>query len=234
MRKLLCVLALAGAALLWMPTHAYAADEATMSKGDAAEEAGHAAEEAGAEHDVVECVENAIKNNDPDRCVESPSPILPAGNEIVWGGLSFFLLFVALWKFGVPAAKGMMDARTERIRNDLDVAEKAKVEAESVLAEYNRQLADARTESARIIDEARGQAEQVRRDLIAKAEAEATELRQRTAEQATAERARVMGELQSQVGELAIELAEKVVESNLDHDANMRLIENYISSVGSR
>jgi len=181
-----------------------------------------------------ECIKNVEAKDDPEACNKAPKPILPATNEIVWGAISFVLLFGVLGKFAYPAIKKSIEERTEKIRNSLDDAEKAKVDAEGVLAEYNRQLADARAESARIIEEARTQAEQVRRDLIAKAEADATELRQRTAEQAAAERDRVMGELQGQVAALAIELAEKVVESNLDRDANTRLIENYISSVGSR
>ena len=181
-----------------------------------------------------ECIKNVEAKDDPEACNKAPKPILPATNEMVWGIISFALLSVVLIKFAYPPIKKSMEERTEKIRHSLDDAEKAKVDAESVLAEYNRQLADARAESSRIIEEARAQAETVRRDLIAKAEADATELRQRTAEQATAERNRVMGELQSQVASLAIELAEKVVESNLDREANTRLIENYISSVGSR
>ena len=43
-----------------------------------------------------------------------------------------------------------------------------------------------------------------------------------------------MGELQGQVASLAIELAEKVVEANLDADTNNRLIESYITQVGQR
>ena len=42
-----------------------------------------------------------------------------------------------------------------------------------------------------------------------------------------------MAELQGRVAELSIELAEKVVERNLDHDTQIRLIENYINQVGS-
>ena len=48
------------------------------------------------------------------------------------------------------------------------------------------------------------------------------------------ERARIMGELQGQVTSLAIELAEKVVEANLDEAANTRLIESYINQLSSR
>jgi F-type H+-transporting ATPase subunit b len=234
MRKLLCGLA-AGFLLLCVPAAAFAADTgATLSKTEAADKIEATAKQAGLETKVVECLKHAAQKNDTEACIKSPSPILPATNEIIWGGLSFILLFIVMAKFGVPAAKGMMDARTERIRNSLDEADKAKLDAESVLSEYQRQLTDARTESSRIIEEARAQAEQVRRDLIARAEAEAAELRQRNAEQVSAERDRVMGELKGQVSELAIELAGKVVERNLDHDTNMQLIESYIASVGSR
>ena len=165
---------------------------------------------------------------------EAPNPILPEPNEIIWGGIAFFVLFTLLaWK-GFPAIKGAMDARAEKIRTDIDEAERTRAEAESLKVEYERQLADARQQAARIVEEARQQAEQVRRDLTQRAEAEAAEIRQRNAEQATAERDRVMGELQGQVAELAIELAERVVGANLDRDANLRLIDEYISSVGSR
>jgi F-type H+-transporting ATPase subunit b len=196
------------------------------------EEGGHELEfvDEEAEH----CYHNLAEGGTVDECQEAPNPILPATNELLWGAFAFVVLFGLLaWK-GYPAIKSAMDARATKISDSLDEAERAKSEAETILAEYQRQLADARAESARIIEEARSQAEQVRRDLIAKAEAEATELRQRNAEQVAGERDRVMGEMQGQVAALAIELAEKVVESNLDRETNTRLIESYINSVGAR
>jgi F-type H+-transporting ATPase subunit b len=185
-------------------------------------------------HEAEDCIKLLESGQTVDACQTAPNPILPATNELLWGAFAFIVLFgLFAWK-GVPAVKGAMDARAQKISDSLDAAETAKVDAESVLSEYQRQLADARTEASRLIDEARGQADQVKRDLIAKAEAEVAELRQRNAEQVTAERGRVMSELQGQVATLAIELAEKVVESNLDRDTNVRLIENYINSVGAR
>jgi F-type H+-transporting ATPase subunit b len=238
MRKLLCgiavaVLALVGSASL---VGAQEAEEEHAEDGVHAvvEEIHHLEEEGEIEFNVAECAILALENNDEERCQESPSPIMPATNELIYGGLAFLVLLGVLWKFGVPAASRMMTERADKIRNSLDEAERAKTEAETILAEYQRQLADARAESARIVEEARADAEQVRRDTIARAEAEANELRQRNAEQVGAERDRVMGEMQGQVAALAIELAEKVVESNLDREANTRLIENYINSVGAR
>lgn len=184
-------------------------------------------------HAEEECIHILEDGGTIDACQAAPNPILPTTNELIWGGIAFIVLFLLLSKFGFPAIKAGMDARSQKIADDLGAAETAKAEAEATQAEYQRQLADARAESARIIEESRSQAETVRRDIIAKAEAEANELRQRNAEQVGAERDRVMGELQGQVATLAIELAEKVVGSNLDREANTRLIENYINEVGA-
>jgi F-type H+-transporting ATPase subunit b len=169
----------------------------------------------------------------PEKCHEAPSPILPATNELIWGSVSFFLLFLAMRKFAWPALKKGMDDRTERIRTSLDEADRVKAEAETLQADYQRQLGDARNEAARIIEEARQTADQLRKDLATRAETEAAELRQRNAEAIAGERDRVMAELQGQVAALAVELAERVVEANLDRESNLRLIENYINSVGT-
>lgn len=181
-----------------------------------------------------ECFELLERGGEVDECQEAPSPILPATNELIWGGLSFLVLFILLAKFAYPPLKKGMDDRTERIRKDFDEAEGAKTEADRIREEYSRQLADAKGESARIIEEARQAADAVRRDLTQRAEHDAQELRQRNAEQIDAERARIMSELQGQVAALAIELAEKVVEANLDRATNERLIESYIQQVGQR
>ena len=184
-------------------------------------------------HEAEECAEILETGGEVDECQEAPSPILPATNELIWGSISFVLLLGLLWKFAWPGLQKGMEGRAERIRSSLDEAESAKAEAGSVLEDYRRQLADARGESARIIEEARQSADSLKRDLQARAEQEAEEQRRRNAEQITAERDRVMSELQGQVATLAIELAEKVVEGSLDREANLRLIENYINTVGA-
>lgn len=187
-----------------------------------------------ADHAAEECAHILEDGGSVDDCQEAPSPILPEWNEVIWGGISFTVLLLALYKFALPGLRNMMEERTERIRADVDEAENAKTEADRIRQEYGAQLADAKAEAGRIIEEARQAADSVRRDLTQRAEAEAAELRQRNAEQLDAERARLMSEMQGSVAALAIELAEKVVEANLDRDANNRLIESYIQQVGNR
>jgi F-type H+-transporting ATPase subunit b len=166
--------------------------------------------------------------------VEASNPIIPHWDEILWGGISFVIVFSILaWK-AWPAIKKALTDREEKIRGDLEGAEAAKAEAESSLAEYQRQLAEARTEAGKIIEEARLSADQVRKDLIARAESDAQDLRARAQEDIKLATERAMADLQGRVAELSIELAEKVVERNLDRDTQIALIESYINQVGSR
>ena len=180
-----------------------------------------------------ECIEKLEKGGAIDDCQKAPSPILPATNELIWGGIAFVILFVLLAKVAYPGLKQGMDNRAEKIRESIDDAEKAKTDAQGILAEYQRQLNDARTESARIIEEARQAADKLRQDLKRQAETEVAELRARSQEDIQAQVQRAMADLQGRVAELSIELAEKVVERSLDRETNMQLIENYINQVGS-
>ena len=164
---------------------------------------------------------------------ESHNPILPETSELVYAVVAFLVLLALMYKFAFPAVQKAMEGRTQRIRDNLDEAERTKAEAQRILEEYQRQLADAKNESARIIDEARQTAEQMRRDLIGRAEAEVTELRDRSRQEIEAAQQRAVADLRAQVSELAIGAAEVVVQKNLDRDTNRALVERYIEQVGS-
>ncbi|MCU1462397.1 MAG: synthase, subunit b [Acidimicrobiales bacterium] len=185
--------------------------------------------------EISKCLEEkqAAHQTDYSTCQKAPNPILPATSEIIWGAISFVVLFFLLAKFAWPGLKKALDARADKIRESLDEAERARTEAETVLEDYQRQVADAKSEAARIIEEARQTADNLRQDLRRQAEAEVAELKQRAQEDIQAQVDRAMADLRSQVGELAIELAEKVVERNLDHATQMALIDSFISQVGS-
>jgi F-type H+-transporting ATPase subunit b len=197
--------------------------------------------------ELAECLETALKdttaqrakgdystfNNDVDNCRKAKSVLVPQVSEIIWGGLAFAIVAFLLMKFGFPAIKKTLKAREDRIRDDLESASHAKEEAETELSQYRAQLANARSESSQIVEDGRQAAEQVRRDLIAKAEADAAEIRNRAQEDIRLAQERAMADLRAQVADLSIELAEKVVERNLDRDTQVALIENYINSVGN-
>ncbi len=165
---------------------------------------------------------------------ETTNPILPSMNEVVWGALSFLALFAVLAKYGYPSVKKGMDNRAKKIRDSLDEAERTRQEARSILDDYQRQLADAKSESSRIIEEARQAADKLRQDLKKQAEEEVAEIKNRAQEDIAAQVERAKADLQAQMGELSIDLAEKVVERSLDRETNMDLIESFIRQTGAR
>ncbi len=223
MRKLLAAVGLGLIVVLAAPGLAGAGE----SGGD------EPTEEPELDHANEECIHILEDGGDIDDCQEAPSQILPETNEIIWGGLAFLVLLFVLWKFGLPPIRNMMKQREDRIRGDLERAEEAKTEAEGVLAEYQRQLADARNEAGRIIEEARQSADQLKRDLTARAEADAAQIRERANQDVRLATERATADLQGRMAELTIELAEKIVQRNLDRDTQTALIESYINEVGN-
>lgn len=193
----------------------------------------HAASAEAAGHAEEECIELLENGQSIDDCQAAPSPILPEINEIIWGSVGFLIVFGAIaWK-GYPAMKKGMDARTERIRGDLDAAEAQRTEAGTVLAEYQAQLTDARNESARIIEEARQAADEVKANLVTKAEADIADMRTRAASEIEAAKSQATADLRTEVANLAIGAAEQVVDRSLDRDTSVALVEAYIDQVGA-
>lgn len=192
------------------------------------------AEENGAEEADVECIPILVEGGSVDDCQEAPNPILPPKNELIWGSISFVILFVLLAKFAYPSIKQAMEARTERIRGDLEGAEGAKAEAQQVLDEYRAQLADAKAEAGRIIEEARLQGEAVRREQEARLQAELAAMRERAGADVEAAKAQAIADLRGEVAELAIGAAEVIVGRNLDRETQTQLVEQYIASVQGR
>jgi F-type H+-transporting ATPase subunit b len=165
---------------------------------------------------------------------QAPNPIIPSTTELAWGTLSFLILVVLMWRFAFPSVQKAMQARTEKIRNNIDEAERVRQEASQILEEYQRQLADARGEANRIIEEARQAADQLRQDMVRRADEEVAELRRRSMEDLRAAQERAMSQLRLQVRDLSIELAEKVVGANLDRTRNMALVDQLIAELEAR
>jgi len=158
--------------------------------------------------------------------------LLPATEELIAGVIAFAIVFFFVWKWAIPVLNKTLDARAQAIRDELAAAEGAKQEAESLLMDYREQLATARTEAARIVDEARDSGDSVKADIVTRAESEADQIRSRAHDEIASERDRVTADLQRQVAELSLDVAERVVASSLDRDAQRRLVDQYIEELG--
>jgi len=165
---------------------------------------------------------------------EHPSPILPAWNELIWGTIAFLILLLLMYRTVFPSVNKAFRDRRANIEGKLEQAERDRAEAEQLLEQYRRRLGDAEDETQRILEEARVNADRVRRDLLARAEADAGRELDRARQAIRAERDQAIRQLRNQVGALAVELATRVVGDSLDRDRQLRLVDQYIDELGSQ
>jgi F-type H+-transporting ATPase subunit b len=157
--------------------------------------------------------------------------LLPATSELIAGIIAFAIVFFFIWRYAVPAINRALEQRQAAISGQIEDAEKAKAEAESLLADYKSQLAEARAEANRIVEEARDDAEQVKSDIVAKAEEEAAQIREKAREDAAAEKERALTEARSEVGDISVDLAGRIVGESLDAQAHRELIDRYLADL---
>ena len=165
--------------------------------------------------------------------VSEASRFYPEPGELVVGLVAFLILFFFTWKWVLPKFKQVLEERREQIQGEMEKAEATRKEAEKLQEDYRTQLAGAREEANKVIEEARATAEQMRRDLQTKAEEEAQATVARAQEEIGAERDRAFEELRAQIGSIAVGLAERVVGQSLDEQAHKRLIDEFIDEVAS-
>jgi len=96
---------------------------------------------------------------------EGSAILLPATYDLIWGGLSFLIIFILFWKFVLPALKKVLDERADLIEGGIARAEEMQAEAQASLESYRAALAEAREEAAEI----RTQAQADRRGIVEEA-----------------------------------------------------------------
>lgn len=157
--------------------------------------------------------------------------LLPDDAELIWGAVAFTVLMAILGYLVFPRLNQALDERAARIQGQIEDAEAVRGEAEQLRRQYEEQLSGAKDESQRIIDEAREQAERIRSDAQTEAEREAQQIRARAREEAEAERSRVVQNLRDQVASLSVDLAERIVERELDEQRHRDLVDSYIDEL---
>lgn len=157
--------------------------------------------------------------------------LLPHWTELIAGVIAFGLVFFFVRTWVWPKLGKVVEMRQEALAGEYTAAERAKTEAESLLEDYKKQLAESKAEGNRIVEEARSGAEQVRADIIAKAEADAEKIRTKAREEAASEKSRALAEARVQVGDLSVDLAGKIVGESLDADSHKALIDRYLADL---
>jgi F-type H+-transporting ATPase subunit b len=162
----------------------------------------------------------------------TPNPIIPIWQEIVVGSIGFAVLCYVLMKFVFPRMEQTFKARVDAIEGGIKRAEERQAEANALFEQYKIQLAEARTEAARIREEARSEAEGIRTEVLAKAREESDRIIAVGREQLNAERQNIVRELRTEIGSLAVDLASRIVGESLADEARQRgTVERFLSDL---
>ena len=133
--------------------------------------------------------------------------------------INFLILLFILGKFAYKPLMKVLDERRERVANDLETAEKTRVEAEALKAQYSKQLADARED------------QKVHDDYMAQAQAEKDQMMTAAKQTIADEKDQALTDVRAQVITLATEIASKVVDQKLNSAADQEMVAKTADSV---
>jgi F-type H+-transporting ATPase subunit b len=161
--------------------------------------------------------------------------LTPEFGLVFWMFVAFACLYFILAKWAWPFIIKSMEERADLIDKGVAYAQEAKSHLDNAKAEADKLIAEARGEQADILSEAA----KMRNELIEKAREEASEEARKVglAAQVSLEQARKEAEkqLRTEVGDLALRIAEKVIRKNIaNDDAQRALVDQYLSEVEAK
>lgn len=149
----------------------------------------------------------------------------------VWVILTFVVMMGLLAKLAFKPIGEALERRGSTIKAQLDEAEKSRAEAKKLMEDYQKQLAEARAEAGKIIEESRQLGEKVRKEVVDKANAEASAVVTRAQEEITRQKEKGIQEMKDTIASLSVQIAGKVIEKEVNEATHKQLVENLIKDL---
>ena len=149
----------------------------------------------------------------------------------VWTILTFLLLLFVLAKFAWKPLLKMLNDREELIRSSLEDAEKAKEKLERLNAEGEAIINQARSEAQSILSEGKTAAAKLKDETLDVAKEQAKQIASEAEKQINIEKDKAIAEIKSEVVNLSMSIAEKLINKNISPEDNKALIDESLSSV---
>lgn len=148
---------------------------------------------------------------------------------IIWTWITFLLVLAVLgastWKI---ILKGL-NARADKIQEDLEEAEKTRENAKKSLAAYREQIDNAKAEASSIIENARIEANRVRDKIINNAREEAEANKNKILSEIDRSKEDAVSSVRKQAVDIAIVMAETILKRNINREDNQALINEFIN-----
>ena len=152
--------------------------------------------------------------------------------EIITQLINLLLLFLLLKHFLFKPVQNILNARQAEIDKSYADAETAQTLAEELRDEYEKRISDAKAEAADIAKAASRKAQAHYDEVVGTAKADAARLREKAEAQIEQEKKKAMNELKDEISGIAVDIASKVVEREIDEKDHEELISEFIKGVG--
>ena len=163
---------------------------------------------------------------------ESGNMLLPETSDLVWGTVAFVIIAVVLLRYALPRFTKVLDERTRRIEEGLELAERAKGDQADAELKAARLVEDARRDAAKIREDAQAQAQEIVAAAREAAQGEAGKALDAAERQIQADKQAAQISLRTDVGLLASSLAEKIVGEQLkDTELSARVIDRFLDGL---
>lgn len=143
----------------------------------------------------------------------------------------FLILFPVIKSFFVTPLKQAIDERNSDLERTFSEAEELRAEMQQMRANYEKQLERTQAEAREQIQSSIREAQNLRQTLMAEATERADQMVDKAQQEIAAERDKVVTQLRTQVTDLALTAAERVIGQNMDTAANRRLVDDFIAQV---
>ncbi|MGT2887508.1 F0F1 ATP synthase subunit B [Streptococcus didelphis] len=153
------------------------------------------------------------------------------GNIIIVTG-SFILLLVLIRVFAWEQITGIFAAREVKIAKDIDSAEKARQDAETLAQKREDELTGAKQEASQIITGAKEIGQAQGEKLIVEAADEASRLKEKAQADIVQSKTEAISSVKAEMSDLTVLLAEKIMNTHLDKEAQSQLIDSYLNDLG--
>lgn len=145
---------------------------------------------------------------------------------------NLLILTLGVKHFLFKPVQKILKQRSEQVESLYTEAEKAEGDANALKAEYETRLASARQEATEIVQTATQRAAARSDEMVSAAKAEAAAIKKKADAEIESERRRAASELKNDISEIALDLAGRVVEKELDETTHKALIDDFIRQVG--
>jgi F-type H+-transporting ATPase subunit b len=149
--------------------------------------------------------------------------------QVIIAAANFVIFLAVIWKFAFTPVSKMLADRKTRIEEGLRDAEQARRDRESAETERVAALQEARREANEILARAQKVAQETRDTDIAATKAELERMRDRATAEIDSEKQRAIADLRSEVADLALRAAGKVVGETLTTERERRLVADFLA-----